>query len=251
MPLVEGISHAVILVAAGLAAGAVNAIAGGGTLISFPTLVWLGRDPVLANATNAVALWPGSLAGAWGFRRELEGSGAWIRLLLLPTLLGGAFGAWLLLRTPARTFRAIVPFLVLGAALLLAARGRIRSLLPQRSSLGPVVAVVLQFAIGVYVGYFGAGTGILVLTTLGLLGLDDIHQMNGIKGILTAAGNGVASAYFLLSGAVLWPDVLWVALGAIAGGYASAGVARWLGRTFVERAVVVVAFAVALALLLR
>jgi len=113
------------------------------------------------------------------------------------------------------------------------------------------VAIALQFAIGVYVGYFGAGTGILVLTTLGLLGLDDIHQMNGIKGILTAAGNGVAAAYFLLSGAVLWPDVVWVAIGAVAGGYASAGVARWLGRAFVERTVVVVAFAVALALLLR
>jgi len=249
VPRVSEVQHAVILIAAGLVAGAVNAIAGGGTLISFPTLVWLGRDPVLANATNAVALWPGSLAGAWGFRRELRGSGGWIRLLLLPTLLGGAFGAWLLLHTPVRTFRAIVPFLILGAALLLAARGRIRSLLPKRSSLG--VAIALQFAIGVYVGYFGAGTGILVLTTLGLLGLDDIHQMNGIKGILTAAGNGVAAAYFLLSGAVLWPDVVWVAIGAVAGGYASAGVARWLGRAFVERTVVVVAFAVALALLLR
>lgn len=243
--------EALVLVLAGLAAGAVNAIAGGGTLLSFPTLVWLGRDPVLANATNAVALWPGSLAGALGFRRELAGSGRWIRLLTVPTLLGGALGAWLLLHTPSRTFRAVVPFLVLGAAVLLAMRGRIRPTSPHRPTFAPLLAVGLQFLIGIYIGYFGAGTGILVLTTLGLLGLDDIHQMNGIKGLVAAAGNGIAAVYFVLSGAVLWPDVLWLAAGAVAGGYASAWIARLLGRAFVERAVVVVAFVVAFALLLR
>jgi len=245
------VEQGVILFAAGAAAGAVNAIAGGGTLISFPAMVWLGRDPVLANATNAVALWPGNLAGAWGFRREMEGSGPWIRYLVWPTLIGGMLGGWLLLRTPTHTFRAIVPFLVLGAAVLLAARGRIRALFPPGRRTARPVALAVQFGIGLYIGYFGAGTGILILTTLGLLGLEDIHQMNGIKGILTAVGNGVAAAYFLLSRAVLWPDVVWLALGAIVGGYASAGIARALGRAFVERAVVVVAFVIAFALFLR
>lgn len=245
------VEQGVILLAAGAAAGAVNAIAGGGTLISFPTMLWLGRDPVLANATNAVALWPGNLAGAWGFRREMEGSGPWIRYLVWPTLVGGMLGGWFLLRTPTQTFRAVVPFLILGAAMLLAVRGRIRTLFPPGWRATRPVALLLQFGIGLYIGYFGAGTGILILTTLGLLGLDDIHQMNGIKGILTAVGNGVAAAYFLFSRAVLWPDVVWLALGAVAGGYASAGIARALGRAFVERAVVVVAFVIAFALFVR
>src|SRR5687767_13273181 len=109
-----------ITLTAGILAGAINSIAGGGTLISFPALIWIGRDPILANATNAVAMWPGSLAGAYGFRRELATARRWLLLLIIPSLAGGALGAWLLLRTPSTTFEKLVPFLILGATILLA-----------------------------------------------------------------------------------------------------------------------------------
>ena len=109
-----------IILTAAVLAGAINSIAGGGTLISFPALIWIGRDPILANATNAVAMWPGSLASAYGFRHELATARRWLLLLILPSLAGGGLGAWLLLRTPTSTFERLVPFLILGATLLLA-----------------------------------------------------------------------------------------------------------------------------------
>ena len=105
-----------------MAAGAINSIAGGGTLISFPALLWIGRDPIVANATNAVALWPGSLAGAYGFRRELSTVRGWLLMLIVPSLIGGALGSWLLLRTPSSVFEKLVPWLILTATLLLAAQ---------------------------------------------------------------------------------------------------------------------------------
>ena len=236
---------------AACAAGAVNAVAGGGTLISFPVLLWLGRDAVLANATNALALWPGNLAAAWGFREELRGALPWVKRLALPTVLGSLAGGWVLLRTPSPTFRGIVPFLILAAALLMAFQGRIRIFLPHGSRRRRWGAAGLQFLVGLYVGYFGAGAGILTLATLGLLGLEDIHQMNGVKAILVAGANGFAAAYFVLSGAILWPDALWLALGAVVGGYAATHVARAVGPEAVGRFTVVVGVLAALVLLAR
>src|SRR5687767_5967755 len=196
-----------ITLTAGILAGAINSIAGGGTLISFPALIWIGRDPILANATNAVAMWPGSLAGAYGFRRELATARRWLLLLIIPSLAGGGIGAWLLLRTPSSTFERIVPFLILGATLLLAAQEMITKRLgvlahahesPTRGWIAFVF--VFQFLVGLYGGYFGAGMGILMLAALGLIGLSDIHQMNGLKNVLAVGINGIAAIYFALSG---------------------------------------------------
>lgn len=209
----------------------------------------------MANATNTVAIWPGSLAGAFGFRRELATMRAWLLLLMIPSLLGGAAGAWLLLRTPVSTFERLVPFLILGATLLLAAQEVIARHLPKAEHhatlRGRVFVILFQLLVGLYGGYFGAGMGILMLAALGLIGLTDLHQMNGLKNVLAVCINGVAAIYFALSGAVAWNDVLVMMLGTLAGGYVGARLARRMGRRFVRAAVVAIGLIMSVALFLR
>ena len=251
-----------LIFSAAFAAGMINSVAGGGTLVSFPTLLWLGRDPIIANATSAVALWPGSVAGMFGFRRELAGSRRLMILLGVPSLAGGLIGAVLLLLTPSQTFSAVVPYLILFATLLFMAGEPINKWLRRSrnagadSSMDPgrawwVGAVMFQFFVAVYGGYFGAGIGIMMLAALSLLGLSDIHQMNGLKNFFALSINGVAAIYFIWSGAVRWDDVIVMAAGAIAGGYGGAGLARRLGRPFVRRVVIAIGLAITLSLLLR
>jgi uncharacterized membrane protein YfcA len=247
-----------LLVVAGVAvvAGGMNAIAGGGALLTFPTLVWLGRDPVLANATNALGLLPGTVFGALGFRDELARSRAWVLLLLLPSLAGGIAGAVLLLRTPSATFEVVVPWLILAATLLLAVQEPLSARLRQREAirLGPgpkVLAVLFQVGVGVYGGYFGAGIGILMLAALGLLGMSDLHQMNGVKNVLAAAINGIAVVWFIVSGAVLWHDALVMMVGAGLGGWTAAHLAQRVGRKVVRRVVIAIGLAMAASLALR
>jgi hypothetical protein len=256
-PTTDNMTHLVIFLA-GVAAGAVNSIAGGGTLISFPALLWLGRDPILANATNTVAIWPGSLAGAYGFRRELSSLQRWLYLLVIPSFGGGALGAWLLLRTPSSTFERLVPFLILGATLLLAGQEMISrrfgalAAAHEHPTVGWVTfGFVFQFLVGLYGGYFGAGIGILMLAALGLIGLTDMHQMNGLKNLLAICINGIAAVWFVVSGAVVWSDVALMAVGSILGGYVGARIARRLGRKFVRRFVVTIGFVMTIALLLK
>ena len=247
--------QSLLILAAGVLAGVLNSIAGGGTLISFPTLVWLGRDPIAANVTNTIAIWPASLAGAFGFRRELATARRWLLILIIPSLAGGALGGWLLLRTPTSTFERLVPFLILGATLLLAAQELITSRLGivGRAHENPTVAWVVfvlafQFLVGVYGGYFGAGMGILMLAALGLIGLTDMHQMNGLKNLLAICINGIAAIYFVLASPIAWRDVLVLGAGTILGGYLGARMARRLGRKFVRSAVVVVGLVMSVAL---
>jgi len=247
-----------IIFFAAVIAGAINSIAGGGTLISFPALVWIGRDPIVANATNTVAMWPGSLAAAHGYRHELATVRRWLLLLIIPSLAGGLIGSWLLLRTPSSVFERIVPFLILGATLLLAAQEVIaRKLgLLARAEREPapgwiVFVFAFQLLVGLYGGYFGAGMGILMLAALGLIGLTDLHQMNGLKNVLAVCINGIAAVYFALSDTVNWRDVLIMTVGTIAGGLLGARLARRFGRTFVRRAVVVIGVVMTIVLLLR
>ena len=247
-----------IIMGAAVIAGAINSIAGGGTLISFPALVWIGRDPILANATSTLALWPGSLAGAVGFRRELSTTRRWLFLLIIPSLLGGIAGAVLLLRTPSSTFDELVPFLILGATLLLAAQEMITRRLKfiaaahENPTRGWVIFVfTFQFLVGIYGGYFGAGIGILMLAAFGLIGMTDLHQMNGLKNLFAICINGVAAIYFAISGAVNWPDALTMMAGAIAGGFLGAKIAHRFGRKFVRAFVVTIGFVMTIAMLAR
>lgn len=262
--MTPGLLEGSVIFVAAFAAGVINSVAGGGTLISFPALVWSGVDPITANATNAVALWPGSLAGMFGFRRELGNARAWLLRLSVPSIIGGLLGAFLLLGTPKHVFAFLVPYLILFATILFAAQEPIlrrfrRQVAPsadRQHSVGTsrvwwALGLLFQFAVAVYGGYFGAGIGILMLAALGLLGLTDIHQMNGLKNFLAATINGVASVYFVWSGAVTWPHTFIMAAAAIAGGLSGAGLARKLGRPFVRRLVVVIGLAMAVSLFLR
>ncbi|HUI28536.1 MAG TPA: sulfite exporter TauE/SafE family protein [Candidatus Kryptonia bacterium] len=249
--------EAVVFVAA-LAAGMINSVAGGGTLVSFPALLWIGRDPIVANVTSTVALWPGSLGGMFGFRRELGDSRRWMTLLAGPSILGGLIGAMLLLRTPSRVFGSLVPYLILFATLLFAAQDPIARWLRRGHPEGHIGdarwwagAALFQLFVALYGGYFGAGIGILMLAALGLLGLSDIHQMNGLKNFFAVCINLVAAGYFMLWGPVSWLDAAVMALGAITGGYGGAGLARRLGREFVRRVVIFIGFAMTVSLLLR
>ncbi|HXG66343.1 MAG TPA: sulfite exporter TauE/SafE family protein [Blastocatellia bacterium] len=251
------IFHVSVAFGAAFLAGMINSVAGGGTLISFPALVWLGVDPVRANATNTLALWPGSLAGMLGFRREMADSRRWILLLGLPSLLGGVAGAALLLLTPANIFAAMVPWLILFATLIFAVgdqmnrRFRHETMGTAPSRAWWAGAMVFQFFVAVYGGYFGAGIGILMLAALGMLGLTDIHRMNGLKNFFAACINGVAAIYLAIAGAVVWPDALVMAAGAICGGYGGAGLARKLGRPFVRRVVIAVGLAMTVLMLFQ
>lgn len=281
-------------------AGVMNALAGGGTILTFPALIWIGLDPIVANITSTIALLPGALSSFFGYRKEVSGARRWLKLFILPSFIGGLIGALLLLLTPAKFFAAIVPFLILFATALFAlqepinrrlrpangaapqatskeqtsnnndapenqseakakpsetetgangkaapSEGKISSLAgqtaaPEVSRKWLIGAVVLQFFVSIYGGYFGAGVGILMLATLGLMGLTDIHQMNGLKNLLGFSINSIAAASFIISGQVKWPAAIVMAAAAILGGYSGARLARKFGRTFARRAVIVI-----------
>jgi uncharacterized membrane protein YfcA len=248
--------HAVALIASAVGGGVMNAMAGGGTLLTFPTLVLLGVPAIAANATSTVALLPGAAASLYGYRREVSASRDWLKTLLVPSLLGGAFGAVLLLRTPARTFEGLAPFLVLFATALFALQGAMSRRAPasaedRRGSGRMAAAWLFQFLVAVYGGYFGAGIGILMLALLGFLGLSDIHAANGLKNFFTICINGVAAAWFVLRGAVDWPAAIVLAAGAIVGGYAGARFARSIGQRRARGAVVAIGLGVTLLLFLQ
>jgi uncharacterized protein len=244
------ILHLLILVIAAFAAGAINSIAGGGTLITFPVLIWLGLDPKVANATSTVALWPGLFGGLYGYRRELENSSRILFRLGLTSVIGGAVGAWLLIFTPSPIFASLVPFLILFATILFMMQGTIT----KRLRLQPIVdepqakwwlgAIVFQFFSSIYGGYFGAGNGILMLAAMGILGLHDINRANGIKNFLGICINSIAVLSFALMNLVVWSDALLMAVGALLGGYCGASMAVRIGQRWVRRGIVVIGFVI-------
>src|SRR5262245_17536865 len=242
-----------ILCLSALAAGAVNSIAGGGTLLSFPPLLkifnGLENGAVLANATSTVALMPGSLAGALGYRKEVIECRRLILRLLAPSLIGGALGSILVIRYPG-VFATLVPWLILSAAFLFLMQGPIKRLTGAGVHGPPqgwtITAVVLgQFLIAVYGGYFGAGIGILMLSVLPFMGTKSIHETNAAKTILAACINGVTVLIFIIKGFVVWPYGLAMMAAAIAGGYAGARFARRLPALYVRLLVVAIGFTLA------
>jgi uncharacterized membrane protein YfcA len=253
--------HLVLALAAAAVAGAINSIAGGGTLVAFPAIVGLGVPPLVANATTTVALWPGSVGSMWGYRRELAGARAWAFRFAVPSLLGGATGALLLLRTSADRFERVVPYLVLAATLLFMAQGPIARWLGRRRDAAgagngelappPLGYLLYQFGVGVYGGYFGAGIGILMLAVLGAMGLTNIHQMNGLKNLGALVINAVAAILFAVSGIVRWPIALAMAAGGLVGGYGGALLAQRVPQIWVRRAITGVGLLAFVWLLLR
>jgi uncharacterized membrane protein YfcA len=235
-------------------AGIMNALAGGGTLLTFPALLLAGVPAIRANATSTVALVPGAAASLAGYRREVGAHSRWLRTLLIPSLLGGAIGSVLLLMTPEKIFERLAPWLVLFATMLFLfqlvwARPRPEAHAPEPASWA--LASVAQFFAAIYGGYFGAGVGIVMLVILGSLGLTDIHAMNGLKNFFGICINAVAAAYFILRGAVDWPLALLMTAGAVLGGFVGANFARKIGKEKARVAVVVIGLGITVVLFLQ
>jgi uncharacterized protein len=238
----------VLLFLAAILGGTLNAVAGGGSFITFPSLIFSGIGAINANATSTAALWPGSLASLWAYRKELATQQRGFLFVLGGTsLIGGILGALLLLNTPASTFVHLIPYLLLLATLLFAFSGQITKLLHTRnvektriSRSGLVGIAFLQLIIAIYGGYFGAGIGILMLATLGLMGMDNIHEMNAVKTLLTILINGVAVIAFIIAGIIVWAQAMIMLAGAIIGGYVAAYFARKIDQKYVRGFVIVV-----------
>jgi uncharacterized membrane protein YfcA len=251
-----------LLCGAALVAGGVNAVAGGGTLLTFPALyAALGATSevaVVANATSTVALVPGAIAALLGYREEIVHQRRWALMLLGPSLLGGLLGSLLLVWLPSKTFATLVPWLILTAALLFALQPTISrwvgigtaqpiELKPQTRYSAALFAGMLgfQFLVAVYGGYFGAGIGILMLSALALMGLDDIHQMNAVKTLLNLVINGTSVVVFVASGLVEWRFALAMAASSTAGGYLAARTVRQVNKRLVRLGIVGIGFVLA------
>ena len=241
--------------------GALNAVAGGGSFIGLPALIFAGVPAVSANATNTLALWPASASSAWAYRREVSATRSWIVSLGGASLAGGIIGGFLLLRTSDAAFVRLLPWLLLVAAVTFSFGGVIQHLVgeapqhpagaaPQHpagaaqhvTETAGVAVLLLQFAISIYGGYFGGGMGIMTLATLTIAGMSNIHQMNAVKSVLAVIINGVALAEFVALGAIAWaPGAIMVA-GGIAGGYVGAATARQVDPRYVRNLIMVVAW---------
>jgi len=231
--------------------GTLNSVAGGGSFFTFPALIFVGIPAIAANASNTVALWPGSVASMWAYRHELaQQKRSFLILMVGTSLIGGIIGAQLLLHTPASIFQSLIPYLLLLATLLFALSGpittrlRMRNIGKVRLSPSTLIAVaVAQLIIATYGGYFGGGIGILMLATLAMMGMEDIHVMNGLKTALASCINGVAVLIFIFAHAVVWPETILMIIGAVIGGYGGAYYARKVNPNLIRGFVIVVGFA--------
>ena len=235
----------VFLFLAAALGGALNSVAGGGSFIAFPALLFTGVPPIPANATNTIALWSGSAASGGAYRSRLDVPRRVMIPLLTASLTGGLVGAYLLLKTPAHTFMRVLPWLTLGATLLFAfgrklAGGR-RSVIEHEATLAALAgATLFQLCVAVYGGYFGGGMGIVMLAMLATLGMTDIHAMNALKSVMGSVINGVAVITFIAARAVYWRHGIVMIVGAIAGGYLGAHYAMKLPQLWIRWFVVAV-----------
>ncbi len=225
------LGQVVVLSMAGAAAGMINAVAGGGTLVTFPVLLWTGVSAVTANATSTAALVVGTAGSMFGFRSEIKAVRPWLVRFLPISLVGGLLGSYLVTRFPERVFEALIPWLILFATVLFFLQGPVKKWLFSKSIQSPASTdqpgpgwgpMVFQFFVAVYGGYFGAGIGILMLASLGLMGMTHIHRMNTIKTILGSLINVVAAVYFVASGLVDWPRMAVMSAASLAGYFAGA-----------------------------
>lgn len=230
-------------------AGAINSVAGGGSFLTFPALMFCGVTPIRANATNTVALWFGSLASVGAYRNHLEGQKRALMTLLVTSLIGGLIGALLLLRTPDATFKLLLPWLLLTATLIFIFGPYLTAFLrrvvhldinaPQ--NLVPfLVGCALQLVIAVYGGFFGGGIGILMLALLTLLGCEEIHAMNGLKTVLATTINGIAAVAFVWANVIDWPQCVVMMVGSIFGGYGGAVLAQRVSPEIIRRIVIAI-----------
>ena len=247
-----------LVIAAGLAAGALNTIVGSGSLISFPTLLLLGYPPLVANVSNTLGLVPGVLSGVVGYRRELAGQRSRAIPLLVAGGLGGLTGGILLLVLPESAFNRIVPILILVACALMAVQPRLTRWIAERRARGDAtpahdggpLLLATVYATGIYGGYFGAGQGVILIALLAILIADDLQRLNGLKNAIAVTINAVAAVLFIVFAPVAWEAVILLALGSIVGGQIGAGVGRRMSPSVLRVTVITVGLVVAIRLLL-
>jgi hypothetical protein len=241
-----------LLAGAAFVAGIMNAVAGGGTFVTFPTLVFTGVPPVVANASNTVALSPGFFASAWAYRHDFQNfEKISFKAMTAVSLVGGVIGAVLLLLTTEKTFDVLVPWLLLAATLIFAFGPRITPKLQQMFTIGPTTLLVLQFLIGIYAVYFGGAAGIIMLAVYSLYGLTNINAMNATKTLYAGLINGIAVFIFAVSGKVVWPQTLVMLVAAVIGGYVGARVARTMNAKHLRAGVFVISVGVTTAFFVR
>jgi uncharacterized membrane protein YfcA len=242
-------TEALLLAVSAAAAGLINAVAGGGTLVTFPTLLLVGTPSVVANATSTLALVIGTFGGVLGYRRQLAQVRVWLKRFIPVSLAGGLIGAGLLTVSGEKIFSRLVPFLLLFATVLFLSQGAFRRFAGTGDAAHPHsrtawAAIVFQFFVAVYGGYFGAGIGILMLASLGFVGLSDIHEMNALKTVLGSLINLVAAGYFILAGLISWPKAGVMTVGALAGYYLGAHFAQRIPQKHVRRIITGIGFTI-------
>lgn len=234
------------LLAAAAAGGAINAVAGGGTLITFPTLLLFGTPPVIANATSTLALVIGTGGSIFGYRRHLPAVRPWLWRFVPVSLVGGITGSIILTRTDEKVFASLVPFLILFATILFLIQGAVRkrvtagNLHPHKHAL--LGAITFQLFVAIYGGYFGAGIGILMLAALGFIGLHNIHEMNALKTILGSLINVVAALWFIIAGLIDWPRALIMTVGALGGYFLGSHYSQKIAPDRVRQMITVIGF---------
>ena len=241
-----------LLAVTGFIAGVMNSVAGGGTFLTFPALVFTGVPSVIANASNAVALFPASFASAWAYRSDFRPfEGVTFKAMTVVSLVGGIAGALLLLYTSEKTFDALVPWLLLVATVVFAFGPWIVPRLRARFSIGPAALLTIQFVVGIYGGYFGGAMGIVMLAVYSLFGLTDLNSMNATKTLMAGLINGIAVVIFIFLGTIAWPQTITILITALLGGYFGAVVARKMNPMHVRAGIIVIASAVTLAFFLK
>ena len=241
-----------LLILSAFVAGIINSVAGGGSFLTFPALVFTGVPSIIANASSTLALLPGTLASAWAYRDDFQRTEGFPRLpMMIVSLAGGIAGALLLLFTSERTFDSVIPWLMLAAALLFTFGPRISPLLRRAFRIGPVTVIAIQFLVSVYGGYFGGAVGILMLATWSVFGLSDINVMNANKTVLAAAMNAVAVVLFIAAHKIWWPQSMAMLVAAVIGGFIGAYTAKKVDQKYLRAVIIVISFSMTVAFFLR
>lgn len=243
------LTDALLVGAGAFVAGGMNAMAGGGTFFSFPAMLAAGVPPIMANASNTVALWPASISSAWAYRREAMRHGRWALLMAVISMVGGLLGGLLLLAISNETFSRLIPWLLMVATTLFAFSAQVGKLIrwfkghmkmPPSDKPGSTGGAIFQTAVAIYGGFFGAGMGILTLAALSIQGFEDIQEINALNNLTSAMNYTVAALTFVVAGAISWPHTLVALVTAAIGGYVGAALARKLPAKWLKRLVIAV-----------